>query len=233
MIIRCINFIFRALANRQRGLRMEERFWDRWLAQKGWKWPEEYRERLDPNTRLDERLALLIPADRSAPLRILDVGAGPLTVLGKLHPRGPLAITAVDPLGERYARLLSKHGVVPLVATGTLAAEELAGSLPHASFHLVHARNSIDHALDPVAAIAAMLQVVEPGCCVYLDHEQNEAEREHWRGLHQWNFQVRDGRFLLSDARHEVDLGHRFASQAELEIDGSGDRAVAVFRRRQ
>ncbi len=50
-------------------------------------------------------------------IRILDVGAGPLTVLGKRLTGVQIDITAVDPLAGDYGTLLQRHGIAPPIRT--------------------------------------------------------------------------------------------------------------------
>src|SRR5215469_1943304 len=67
----------------QHGLDHEAEFWDRWIATRGLTWPDEYRERIAPDTPLQAELAKLLQCCPDHELRLLDIGAGPLTVLGK------------------------------------------------------------------------------------------------------------------------------------------------------
>ena len=62
----------------------ELQFWERALADPEKNWlASEYRERLDPDLELQSDLKALIAAAEGAVVRILDVGAGPLTRIGK------------------------------------------------------------------------------------------------------------------------------------------------------
>jgi SAM-dependent methyltransferase len=74
-------------------------------------------------------------------------------------------------------------------------------AIADASFDLVHAANSLDHAHDPVAAIKAAAPVVRPGGHVFLEHILNEGAREGYGGLHQWNFGV-EGDLNVIDGRN-------------------------------
>jgi len=87
-------------------------FWEWWLRAKGDSgfMAEDYRQRLDPKSLLQD----VVSRRLSAPAAILDVGAGPLTFLGK-QAVYPVVITAVDPLADHYNRLLREFKVTPLV----------------------------------------------------------------------------------------------------------------------
>jgi SAM-dependent methyltransferase len=75
--------------------------------------------------------------------------------------------------------------------------EDLAARFPPASFDVAYARNAVDHSADPVAVLAAMAAVVRAGGLVALRHYRNEADREHYAGLHGWNLDARDGALVI------------------------------------
>ena len=179
------------------GWGLEMGFWETYFSTKGGQWADGYKRRLDPNLPLQPRPAALIP-DASTRTLILDVGAGPLTYLGKTLGERHLDIIAVDPLAAQYDSILIKHGIEPIVRTQLLAAERLTDKFPENTFDLVFARNCIDHSYNPEQAILQMIEVVRSGGYVLLEHRVNEGERERYQGLHQWDFFVsEDGDFML------------------------------------
>lgn len=194
----------------------ELEFWRNWFATKGGSWPEDYRFRIDPDSELQEGLKEYLSDARST-VRILDVGAGPLTYVGKRWAGHELLITAVDALGEEYAKLLSEFGIQPPVRTLACDAERLAEMFSPESFDLAYARNALDHAYEPMRAISQMVDLVRPGGVVLLEHVPNEAERHAYRGLHNWNFDVSDGRCLLWCPRQRFDLGFELMDRATVE----------------
>src|SRR4051812_15699653 len=66
----------------RRGLDEEVDHWRRYLASEGDEWPDEYRARLDPATPLQPELTSLVRVADGSTVRVLDVGAGPMTILG-------------------------------------------------------------------------------------------------------------------------------------------------------
>ena len=64
------------------GIKHEIDFWDRYFLTKGLQWSDTYGRRLDPNLPLQPRCTALLPLSQKE-VFILDVGAGPLTYLGK------------------------------------------------------------------------------------------------------------------------------------------------------
>lgn len=174
-----------------------------------------------------------VPAGSS--LSVLDVGAGPLSQIGTLGTRLSVALRAVDPLAPAYDAILALFGLTPPVATEFGLAEQLVGQFSERSFDLVHARNALDHAMDPLRCIHEMAALAKPGGWVVLDHADREADHQAFRGLHQWNFEVSDGRYCIEDALgraqaidHEA-LGFTVRFEHYL---GSGRQCTRVFYRR-
>jgi len=147
---------------------------------------------------------------------VLDAGAGPLTMLGKVLDSHELEIVPVDPLAAAYRVLLEEHHVVPPVPTIYGHAENLLAAFTENSFDLVYARNSIDHSFDPVRAIRQMLAVARPACFVFLTHARNEGLRMGYQGLHQWNFDLEGGHLILWNPKRRVDLTREFHDLAEM-----------------
>ena len=151
---------------------------------------------------------MLLPQDE---IHILDVGAGPLTYLGRKFHGKQINITAVDPLADEYDKILAKYQVQPLIRTEKLAGEELTTRFQPNTFDLVFARNSIDHSYDPERVILQMIEVVKPGRYVLLEHLPNEASKHHYIGLHQWNFSVSaDGDFLINSKLGNVNFTKKY-----------------------
>ena len=188
------------------GLKSEVDFWENWYRTKGLDWPADYAFRIDPDTEIQEWIRPYLVESRKTevgrpetemPL-ILDVGSGPLTVLGKKWNDQPLRIIACDALAMYYGDMNSRYGIIPLVITEPCKAEFLSVRYKPCSFDLVYAQNCIDHSEDPVKAICEMIRVCKPGGKVLLMHEEHEGQNEGYQGLHQWDFYAQDGRFMIS-----------------------------------
>ena len=70
-------------------------FWREWIRTHGSAWPDDYRFRLDPESVIQKDITQYLNGIGSR-VRILDVGAGPLTVVGKRWPGHDLELTAVE-----------------------------------------------------------------------------------------------------------------------------------------
>lgn len=190
-------------------------FWERWVASRGSEWPDEYRARFDPSTPL--RVSKYVEACRGGdPIEILDVGAGPVTNLGYRWEGEKVRITAVDPLADRYDRVLDKYGVTPPVRTTWCQGERLTDRFAAATFDLVHASNSLDNGYDPIRSIEEMLRVAKTGRYVLLRHILNDAQGEGYASVHQWNFCERGGDFVIWSRSQTINASKHLAPFAEI-----------------
>src|SRR5438067_7218678 len=132
------------------GLFDEFQYWERALQDAHNPQSELYRERIDPNAPLQETFRKLITAPPGATVNILDVGAGPVTNLGKTWEGRQVTITPVDALSDRYDDILARLKIEPPVRTTFAHAERLSDRFAADTFDFAHARNSLDHSYDPV-----------------------------------------------------------------------------------
>jgi SAM-dependent methyltransferase len=198
------------------GIDSEIKFWDNYFATQGLKWPDDYKRRFDSELTLQPRVASLVP-DTLRKIYILDVGAGPLTYLGKKLPGKEINIIAVDPLADAYDEIFKKYDIKPLVHTKKATAENLEKVLSREIFDIVFARNCIDHAFSPENAILSMINVVKKNCYVLLEHIPNEAENENYEGLHQWNFsQNAEGDFLITSKSKMINMTKKYSNHCKI-----------------
>jgi SAM-dependent methyltransferase len=213
---------------RRRALREEVGYWRDWLATGGGKWAEDYNYRFDPESEVDD------PAIRDVLTRlaqervsILDVGSGPVSGVGYRFPGTTLVLTAVDPLGREYNRLLDHHQpVCPAPRTEPLAGEQLLQHFGPDRFDVAYCRNALDHAVDPVLIVENMIGVVRPNGYVVLRHVRNEAVNQDYVQLHQWNLDERDGRFVIWRPGTEIDVSAALADRAETRCTFESDEDV-------
>ena len=213
----------------QSGIASERTFWDNWFAAKGGRWPQDFAKRLQADAEIEE---WLLGPDPRPDIRILDVGAGPMTILGRYYKGRPLDITACDPLAPIYAQLAIKHGVTPPVVTHAAFAEDLSSFYAVDSFDLVHCRNARDHSFDPVRGVSEMLKVAKLGGRVLLRHFTDEAEHGKYGGFHQWNFTASSGDFIVWNPEARIDVTEQLRSVADTDVRVSGrDIVVTLIKR--
>ena len=194
--------------------------WDRWLERGHKENNESLRFRCDPEAPIQKHLGELLVRQGTPHCHVLDVGAGPLTSIGKLWNGLLIDVTAVDPLAGQYRILLSKAGVTPPVRTIEGHAEDLAQQFQSDYFHLICSDNSLDHCIDPLKALEAMLKILVPGGYICLQHYINEGKEEGYDGFHQWNFFEENGQFWIANekgARYCVN--DRFKGRAEVSCE--------------
>lgn len=203
----------------QKGTLSEVDFWRMALADGGRAWhPELLAERLDPLKPLQEDICKTLDPSLTK-IRILDVGAGPLTNVGKTWGNRTIEIVPVDPLAEEYDGLLAEIAMNPPVRTKKAFAESLTESFEKNTFDLSYASNSLDHALDPLKAIREMLAVTKPGGHVYLWHFRNVGEQEAYADLHQWNFDIADGDMTIGNGKTSGKLSQLLGNTVTVKAD--------------
>ena len=162
----------------------EVEFWHTFISQRGGRWEREFNRRVNPDEPLETWVQGYLDPPAGTAIEILDVGAGPLTILGKVWNGRQIHITAVDPLAVEYTALLRREGIVPLVPILPAEAEQLVTQFGHERFDVVHCANALDHSHDPFRAILQMMSVVKTGGYVLLRHFRREAENRGFTGLH-------------------------------------------------
>jgi hypothetical protein len=84
---------------------------------------------------------------------------------------------------------------------------------------MVYSRNALDHSYDALEAIRQCLLVAKPNAPVILEHAVNEAERQSYHGLHQWNFCQENNQFILWNAKERINVNEAFKNFAAIKIE--------------
>jgi SAM-dependent methyltransferase len=198
--------------NRRFALWSEEIFWSRWIGKNR----DRVRELTDPNLAFPDELLRYVEHVRTDPVEVLEVGAGPFSVIGSRHDARRFHVTATDVLAPQYDRMLARNRIEPPVRTIYADAEQLIPQFGLDAFDLVFATNCVDHMQRPVAAIGQMLSVVRKGGSVVLRHEVNEGLHQDYAGLHQWNLNAEGGRFIIWNEKERHDLTELLRDSCEV-----------------
>ena len=213
----------------------EIHFWDEWLRTRGLQWPETYVDALDLDRPLQDYLQSILSSKLYGGVvfnSILDVGAGPLTVIGRVWPFHIVHVTPIDPLADEYTRLLTKHGVRAPVPTQPCKGEDILEHFAPNTFDLAHAQNSLDHSFDPILIIQNMFQVVKPGGAVYLNHAVREADTQHHEGLHQHNMYANENNeFCIESDGVVVNVSESFKDAADITVEVPGWIQVTIVKK--
>lgn len=208
-------------------------FWANWLETKGSKWPEDYRRRLDPEQRLPpliEKSLLGKGIAKGTAVKVLDLGAGPLTLVGKSSEYFQVDVLPVDPLAEEYNQLLDEYHVDVPVRTVKGAAETLDCVVGEEKFNVIWICNSLDHSYDPVLGLFQAYKALAPEGSVLLIFHPNEADVAGYHGLHNWNFDVRDGNFLIESRGRMVNVSEMFSRFGNLRVLPPKSTATATSK---
>jgi SAM-dependent methyltransferase len=195
-----------------RGQASETRYWHKYFSGYG---RDDLAKRLDPELPLQDYIQRWLDPGAES-VSILDVGAGPLTTLGKVWDGGRLEITAVDILADAYDEILTEFDVVPPVRTVPCATEALAERFGENRFDLVYVENALDHHADVVEAIEQMLRVAKIGGHVVMRHARDEGESKGYDGLHQWNLCIEDGDYLIWNREVRTSVRSEFGDWSKL-----------------
>jgi SAM-dependent methyltransferase len=150
----------------------------------------------------------------SSPVRIIDVGAGPVTHVGTWHPSRKIEVTPIDPLAEFYSELLSEFDITPVTPTISGTAEHLEQLFRPGTFDFAFSRNALEHCGDPLTALSQVFSVLKPGCYFCLCGNTNESAKQNYQGSHLWNFDVREGAPILWRPGITIDLAITFVNEA-------------------
>jgi SAM-dependent methyltransferase len=194
---------------RRVGLWSEVFFWRLWARSSDTQ--EQRNALMDEGLRFPVQLDPVVERIEGDTVRVLDVGAGPISSIGRRHPTKAIHLTPTDVLAEQYGKILSARGLKPPVPTVYADAETLSQQFGNDAFELVHASNCIDHMRDPAKAIDEMVKVVRPGGWIVLIHRMDEAKHQDYAGLHQWNVAVDGERFILWTPDTRIDMTQRLA----------------------
>ena len=216
------------------GLASEIRFWERVLPRRVARDPD-YRWRSDPHAPVkDPLLVLLLARIPEETVSLIDVGAGPLTALGKTYPGKTLRITATDPLAGEFLRIMREAGISPPVPPIACRGEDLLERFDPETFDIAFARNALDHSIDPIRVMTNMVRLVKDGRFVVLRHFRRVADLNAYRGLHQWNFDVENGQFVLWRARNrKTNVEQALGGAATLECFEEDPWVVCVMKKKR
>ncbi len=134
------DIIQRSLSGWRAGIDHEVEFWTRWFQTRGLEWPSDYLLRTSPSPLAPWIEPYVNIRDH---VKILDVGAGPLTKIGHTSPKYNLSITAIDPLADYYNLIVDNFSVVPIVRTQLGFAEDLTARFESNFFDVTVSINAL------------------------------------------------------------------------------------------
>jgi SAM-dependent methyltransferase len=137
------------------------------------------------------------------PLKVLDIGCGPISVLRWGAIQGEISITGVDPLLGMYALVLARHGLDTLpkircdreiVGFG----EDLDNLLPDEKFDMIYSQNALDHTQRPMRVIEQISRHLTPHGIAVIQVATREGTRRKWDQLHKTDIFLKDSVLMFA-----------------------------------
>ncbi len=133
--------------------------------------------------------------------RVLDVGSGPVSMLAFGAHQAWFDLISVDPLADKYLKLLRKYHFEQDLKLVKGYGEKLTRFFGPGSFDLVWMYNALDHSQSPQAVFAELVNVLRPGGYLMIQGQSREGTAAGWSGLHQHDLYIAPGGKLMCESR--------------------------------
>lgn len=222
--------IYEAYVNKWiKGITSEYRYWDRYFAT--YKKDNIYNVRISkcPDVLDEEIMNINIK-------KVLDVGAGPVSLFGKMFKNSEIELTAIDPLADMYSNILNKYHITPYCRTEFCIGECISDFYDQNHFDLAYMRNAIDHTFSPIDVVLQILYVTKLNGNVVLFHRKKEAERREYGGFHQWNVDIKNNNLIFYNKEKSIDVNNVISNISDISIykcrDGEYDAIKAILTKK-
>ncbi|HEX3600289.1 MAG TPA: class I SAM-dependent methyltransferase, partial [Lacipirellulaceae bacterium] len=140
----------------------------------------------------------LLPKSIPRPLKVMDIGCGPVSMLrwGAIH--GEISITGLDPLIEMYTLVLARHGLDALQRMRcdqevNGVAEDMETLLKGQKFDLIYTQNALDHTQQPALVVENVSRHLAPNGLFAVQVATREGTRQKWDQLHKTDIYLKNG----------------------------------------
>lgn len=131
-----------------------------------------------------------------APIRCLNIGSGPRSIVGQKTVSPSLEVVNVDPLAPAYNALMSFLDA-PGGGDIVFGAVEVIDEIDLGKFQFISAQNCLDHAYDVPEGLERLINVLDDRGVIKLEHYLNEAVAQNYLGFHKWNIEIVDGKIHM------------------------------------
>lgn len=201
------------------GLESEIVFWKSYMEEQGGIYFYGYEKTISPNRKFE--LEDEIPIENfGKDYSFVDVGSGPFSRCGNITNKVRLQALSLDPLANIYKILKEENHINNGIRIEMGFVELLSKYFPENAFDMVHMSNSLDHCFDAVYGIFQLLYICKIGGKVILRHCENEARRENYEGLHQWNLSLHndENTFIIWRGKKRYNISKIFRKYADIEL---------------
>lgn len=158
-------------------------------------------------------------------VNILDVGSGPFVTIGHVYNSKQIRVIACDILAHEYSKLLTDNNLSPIIPIEYQNMEHL--TYDSNKFDIVHCANALDHTEKPLKAIEELVRVCKVGGVVIVRCFTCVGERNNYKGLHYWNFDIKRNKLVMWNRRASFVLND-FWSWKTSKIDNKLIQAVLI-----
>lgn len=161
---------------------------------------------------------------------VLDVGCGMSFRTKYLLDKYNVDLQYIDPLADYFNKIAVKNKVdAPTIRFGML--EYLSAFYKAESIPLIFIFNALDHSQNPIKGLFECFQILQIGGVIYLQHHNNEAEVENYRGFHQFNITIVDNELIIWNRESRYNVNELFAGIAEIVTDFTEDEPTAIIKK--
>jgi SAM-dependent methyltransferase len=154
----------------------------------------------------------LVRENGGVPISVLDVGAGPVSLLSWAHHQGLIKLTTSDILSHDYLSLLRaykyEHAIEGIQVKSSPGEQLINHFNENERFHLVFCNNALDHMDSPAIALQQMVEVAMPKGIIVISGRSREGTNEKWDGIHMHDLYIENGKLMRTGQSDQpVDLG--------------------------
>ncbi|MDD3321378.1 MAG: methyltransferase domain-containing protein [Paludibacter sp.] len=161
---------------------------------------------------------------------VLDVGCGMSFRTKYILKNYDVNLQYIDPLADYFNKIAIKNKVnVPNIQFGML--EYLSAFYPAKNISLIFIFNALDHSQNPIKGLFECIEILKIGGIIYLQHHNNEAETESYRGFHKFNITIDENQLIIWNKKNRYNINELFTDFAEVITDFTGDEPTAIIKK--
>lgn len=180
------------------------------------------------NNRIEKELKFF----QNKKIRLLDVCCGPFPKSGIFSENYIIERTLIDSLAEDYHTLLKKNEIDTygqrIICCNV---ENVHKVFREESFEIIYSKNALDHTYNPMEALTNLINLITYDGVIILEHYISEGKYTNYFGLHQWDFDVENGDFIISNQYKIIKLNATMEyTKVNIETYIEGNKIINIIR---
>ncbi|MBR4920775.1 MAG: hypothetical protein IKZ62_05605 [Prevotella sp.] len=169
--------------------------------------------------------------------KIIDLGCGMSYATGNMITRNgtlePIDIHYIDPLATNFNQILKRyHRQLPMIEFGMM--EYISAFYPNHDTDLIIIQNALDHSAEPVKGILEAIDALRINGILYLNHHPNEAEKEQYKGFHQYNITIEKDHLIIWNKENHWDINNMLGTFASIKTcQHDNGHIIAVITKKE